>query len=304
MSSNNKIKRLLKLGPSISIADVYFEDEEEDAVEGEGEDEEESEGEEEQGEEICIVRVRPLAREALCCPHCGKQGKVYDSSNKYRRWRALDASGTKVYIEAAVPRISCPEHGVVVARVPWARHASDYTYDFEQAVTWMTVRNTIKDVAEYHRIGWHTVESIARRVQKALEATKPNRFDNLEEIGIDETSYKKGHKYMTVVVNHKTGQLIWAKKDHGKEVLAEFFKALTEEQRAKIKYVTADGARWIAEIVKQYCPNAQRCIDPFHVVSWANNSLDTVRKETIKQATQEAAKGKKASLSKKKRIIR
>jgi len=145
------------------------------------------------------------------------------------------------------------------------------------------------------------VGSIARRVQESLEKELPNRFDNLEDIGIDETSYKKGHKYMTVIVNHKTGALIWAKKGHGKEVLAGFFKELTEAQRAKIKRVTADGARWIADCIKDYCPNAERLIDPFHVVAWANDCLDEVRRAAVRQAKQDAAAGKKAERSKKKR---
>jgi transposase len=209
-----------------------------------------------------------------------------------------------VYIEAASPRVLCPNHGVVVAKVPWARHDSDYTYDFETAVTWLTLHATAQDVAEYFRIGWHTVGSIARRVQEALEKEEPNRFDNLEKIGIDETSYKKGHKYMTVVVNHNTGHLIWAKKGHGKAILTEFFKELTEEQRASIKYVTADGAGWIADCVSVFCPNAVRCIDPFHVVAWTNDCLDEVRKAAVKQAKKEAAEGKKAMRVKKKRALK
>jgi transposase len=216
-----------------------------------------------------------------------------------RRWRSLDFGSHRVYIEALAPRIECPQHGVLVAKVPWARHDSDYTYDFETAVTWLTLHTTAQDVAEYFRIKWHTVGSIAGRVQKSLEDEEPNRFDNLVKIGIDETSYKKGHKYMTVIVNHETGHLIWAKKGHGKEVLSEFFKALTPQQRASIKFVTADGARWIAECIKTYCPNAERCIDPFHVVAWANDCLDEVRKQAVRQAKKDASEGKRAERSKK-----
>jgi transposase len=211
----------------------------------------------------------------------------------------LDFGSERVYIEAAAPRVKCREHGVVVAKVPWARHGSDYTCDFETAVTWLTLHATMRDVAEYFRIEWHTVGSIARRVQEALEKEQPARFDNLEEIGIDETSYKKGHKYMTVVVNHKTGHLIWARKGYGKEVLSEFFEALTEVQRANIKYVTADGALWITDCVSKYCPNAVRCIDPFHVVSWANDSLDEVRKAAVRQAKKDLAEGEQSGRSKK-----
>jgi transposase len=281
MHTKSLIKRLLRID-RIVINDVYFDTAKE--------------------EEILVVRARPYARDTFRCPCCGKSRKGYDSYGKARRWRSLDLGSARVYIEAAAPRIKCPEHGVLVAKVPWARHDSDYTYDFETAVTWLTLHATAQDVSEYFRIKWDTVGSIARRVQKSLEANEKNRFDDLEAIGIDETSYKKGHKYMTVIVNHKTGALIWAKKGHGKEILTEFFKGLTEEQRSKIKYVTADGARWIADCIKEYCPNAERCIDPFHVVAWANDCLDEVRKATVRQAKQDAAEGKKAVRSKKKRI--
>lgn len=168
----------------------------------------------------------------------------------------------------------------------------------------MTLHAAATDVSEFFRIKWDTVSSIARRVQETLETAQPSRFDDIAEIGIDETSYKKGHKYMTVVVSHKTGALIWAAKGHGKEVLTAFFNELTEEQRAKIKLVSADGARWIADCIKEFCPNAERCIDPFHVVAWANDALDEVRKSTVRAAKQQAAEGKKAERSKKKKIRR
>ena len=279
MHANSIIKRLLKID-RIVVENVYFDEANEDTL---------------------IVRVRPLVRDTLRCPHCGLRGKGYDSYGKVRRWRSLDMGSTKVYIEATAPRITCREHGVVVAKVPWARHGAGYTIDFETAVTWLALHTTAQDVAEYFRIEWHMVGAIAQRVQKALETASTNRFDGLEAIGIDETSYKKGHKYMTVIVNHHTGALIWAHKGHGKEILTEFFEELTEEQQAKVKFVTADGARWIADCVKAYCPNAERCIDPFHVVQWANDALDEIRKQAVRQAKKEAAESPKTTPTKKKK---
>jgi transposase len=253
-------------------------------------------------EEILVIKARPMSRDTNRCPKCNKRCRGYDSSTKIRRWRALDFGSYRVYIEAFAPRIECPKHGVLVAKVPWAKHDSDYTYDFETAVTWLTLHTTAQDVSEYFRIKWHTVGSIARRVQKSLEETQSNRYDNLVKIGIDETSYKKGHKYMTVIVNHETGNLIWARKGHGKEILREFFEELTPEQRENIEFVTADGARWIADCVNEYCPNAERCIDPFHVVAWANDCLDEVRKQAVRQAKKDAFEGKKHERTKKKKI--
>jgi transposase len=279
LQTKSLIKRLLKI-ENVVIRDSYFE--------------------RVSGEDILIVRIRPFSRQGGRCPLCHKRCPGYDSKNKLRRWRSLDLGSMRVYLESFAPRVRCSEHGVIVADVPWAKHGSDFTNDFEMAVTWLTIHAAATDVSEYFRIKWDTVGSIARRVQKTLESEQASRFDDLSEIGIDETSYKKGHKYMTVVVNHKTGALIWAAKGHGKETLRKFFIELHEEQRAKIKLVSADVARWIADCIKEYCPNAERCIDPFHVVTWANNALDEVRKSVVRTARQEAVSLKTEKNAKKK----
>ena len=91
---------------------------------------------------------------------------------------------------------------------------------------------------------------------------------------------------MTVIVNHDTNSVIWCSIGYGKEVLQRFFDALTEKQRESIRCVSADGARWIADCVNEYCPNAERCIDPFHVVSWATEALDEVRRKAWSEANQ------------------
>jgi transposase len=134
------------------------------------------------------------------------------------------------------------------------------------------------------RIAWNTVGAIVKRVYEDKRRERGSLYEGLKRIGIDETSYKKGHKYMTVIVNHDTGKLIWARAGYGKGVLEEFFKELTEEQRCGIEQVTADGARWIAETVEKWCRNAQRSIDPFHVVQWANDALDEVRRGAWQEA--------------------
>jgi len=280
MHTKTLVKRLLRID-GIAIESVYFE-----VV---------------YDEEKLIIKARPYARDRNLCPHCGKRCPGYDSANKLRRWRSLDLGSTMVFIEGFAPRIKCPEHGVIVAKVPWAGHGSNYTYNFEMAVAWLALHATSRDVAEYFRIKWDTVSPITQRVQESLDKNQTNRFDNLVEIGIDETSYKKGHKYMTVVINHETGHLVWARKGYGKEVLTEFFKELSEEQRANILFVTADGARWISDCVAEYCPNAKRCVDPFHVVTWANDSLDEVRRATIRQAKKDVSEGKAGEASAKKR---
>ena len=122
-------------------------------------------------------------------------------------------------------------------------------------------------VSELARVEWHSVGGCAGRLRELEAARGASRFDGVRRIGIDETSYKKGHKYVTVVVDHDRGCLIWAHEGTGKDVLNLFLDELTREQRRAIEVVTADGARWIRQLVKRRCPNARWVMDPFHVVS-------------------------------------
>ena len=235
-----------------------------------------------------VILARPPKREQGRCGICGRKAKYYDRTCKTRRWRCNDLGTAQVYVEAQLPRVSCKKHGVVTSSVPWARHSSRFCKSFEETVAWLSVHASKTVVSELMRIEWHTVGDLCGRVYKELEAMATSRFDGLVSIGIDETSYKKGHKYMTVVVNHDTASVVWCGRGFGKEVLSLFFEQLSPEQRASIRCVSADGARWIASCVEKYCPNAERCVDPFHVVSWATEALDKVRRQAWAEAHETA----------------
>ena len=240
-----------------------------------------------------VIKVRPAKREQCRCGICHRRASGYDSGRETRRWRCLDVGAEMSYIESSLPRVRCKEHGVVSASVPWASHKSRFCKNFEETVAWLATRASKKTVSELMRIEWHTVGNICNRVYRGLEKAAPNRFDGLVNIGIDETSYKKGHKYMTVVINHDTASVVWCGIGYGKEVLSGFFKLLTPEQRYSIRCVSADGARWIASCIDEYCPNAARCVDPFHVVAWATETLDKERRRAWSEAYQTAKEAKK-----------
>jgi transposase len=240
---------------------------------------------EEKGEAVIVARVRLHKRHRWRCPHCRRKAKFYDQPYDKRRWRALDLGGAKAYIEMALPRVECKRCGVHTAWVPWAEHAARFTKPFDQKCAWLARHLSKSAASQLLRIDWKSIGGIVKRVIDGLEAKRgSHRFDNLVAIGIDETSYKRGHKYLTVIVNHQNGEVIWAAKGHGKGQLNEFFDLLSEGQRASIKLVSADGARWIAEVVADRCPDAVRVMDPFHVVSWATDALDEVRKDAWREA--------------------
>lgn len=236
------------------------------------------------------IYARPNAWHEDDCPFCHKHCDYYDQPVKgTRSWRALDWGGTLVEVVGHTHRINCPEHGVVTADVPWAYPGSSFTKDFDLTVGWLATYLPRSTVSEYMRIDWETVGRCVHRTLNDIEPERSRRLDNLVNIGIDETSYKKGHKYITVIVNHDTNTVVWAAQGHGKGVLTQFYKQLTPEQLSSIKVVTGDGAKWITECVNEFTPDCERCVDPFHVVEWAMEALDEVRREVWREAYSEAA---------------
>lgn len=243
----------------------------------------------EEGVNHIRIHARPNVWHEDDCPFCHKRCRRYDKKNPHPRiWRGLDWGGTLVEISYDTHRIECPEHGVLVADVPWAYPGSGFTKDFDLTVGWLATYLPRSTVSEYMRIDWETVGRCVHRTMNDIEPEISRRLDGLVNIGIDETSYKKGHKYITIVVNHDTNTVVWAAQGHGKSVLTQFYRQLTPEQLSSIRVVTGDGAKWITECVNAFTPGCERCVDPFHVVEWAMEALDEVRREAWREAYDEA----------------
>lgn len=234
-------------------------------------------------DQCVVIGVRPSSRARNRCGRCRRRGRAYDAGRGRRRWRTLDLGTVMAFLEADSPRVNCPTHGVVVAHVPWARHDAGHTHLFDEQVAWLAVKTSKQAVTELMRVAWRTVGSIITRVWADLDSAS-DRLEGLRRIGIDEISYKRGHKYLTVIVDHDTGHLVWAGAGRDKRVLHEFFDALGAERAALITHVSADGADYIAEVVAERCAQAVHCADPFHVVRWANDAVRTARLESWRQA--------------------
>ncbi|MGH3515454.1 MAG: ISL3 family transposase [Pseudonocardiaceae bacterium] len=225
-----------------------------------------------------VVAVRLRTTDAGRCGICRRRSPRYDRGEGRRRWRHLDLGTVQSCIEAEAPRIRCRDHGVVVGWVPWARHGAGHTRAFDDTAAWLAVRTAKTAVVQLLRISWRTVGRIITRVS-AEKTANVDRFAGLSRIGIDEISYKRGHRYLTVVVDHDRGRLIWAAVGRDEATLRSFFKALGEQRCAAITLVSADAATWIANVVAERCPKATLCMDPFHVCQWASRALDDVRRE-------------------------
>jgi transposase len=233
--------------------------------------------------EVVVVSVRPRKGAQRRCGRCGRRAPWYDRGDGRRRWRGLDLGTIRVELEAEARRVNCRLHGPTVAQVPWARHGAGHTRDFDDTVAWLSVKCSKTAVTELMRIAWRTVGAILTRVQTDIDAVV-DRLAGLRRIGIDEIAYKRNHKYLTIVVDHDSGRLVWAAAGRDQPTLARFFVELGPQRCAALTHVSADGANWIDAVLRAHAPQAVRCADAFHVVAWATEALDEVRRATWNQA--------------------
>ena len=215
-------------------------------------------------DEAGVVHVRPRRPKRRRCGRCQRPAAGYDSGEGRRRWRGLDLGTVRVVLEADAPRVACPEHGVTVAWVPWARHGAGFTREFEEQAAWLACHASKWAITQLLRVAWVTVGRIIARVV-AERGAGVDPLEGLVRIGIDEIAHLRGHNYLTVVVDHDSGRLVWIKPGRSKKTVEAFFDALGEARCAKIRLVSADAAEWISGVVAKRCAGAVRCMDPFHV---------------------------------------
>jgi transposase len=235
--------------------------------------------------EALVVSVRPRARERDRCPYCRRRCPGYDQGEGRRRWRALDLGTSHCFLEADAPRVNCKRHGVVVAAVPWARHDAGFTRPFEDQVAWLAVNTSKTAVSELMRIAWRSVGWICERVASEAQAQR-DLLAGLSRLGFDEISIRKGQRYLTVVVDHDTGKLVWAHPGRDRKTVEKFLDLLGTERCQQITLVSCDDAEWITRPVAERCPGALICLDPFHIIKAATDALDDIRREVWNEARQ------------------
>lgn len=237
-----------------------------------------------------VVAVAPRWRRPRCSG-CQRPASVYDRS-RGRRWRHLDVAGMKLHLQYDSRRVHCRRCGVRVELVPWAEHGSWFTRSFEDQVGYLAQHADQSTVQRLMRIAWSTVGDIVRRVVE--RHGDPALLDGLTHIGVDELSYRKHHKYVTVVVDHLRGRVVWAAEGKNAETLKRFFSELGAERTKRLEAVTIDMSAAYIKAVTEASPQAQIIFDRFHVQRLAHEALDKVRRaESAAAATPAERKGVK-----------
>jgi transposase len=226
-----------------------------------------------------LVEVRLRARR-LACPLCPFTTRArYDTRPVSSYWRHLDFGTATVVLCTGLRRIDCPEHGVLVEAVPFARYRSGFTRGFEDVTAYLATKTDKTTIARFLRIDWDTVGRVCERVV-ATELDE-HRLDGLVNIGVDEISWRKHHKYLTLVTDHTRRKVVWGKAGKDTATLDAFFDELAPDRAAAIEAVSMDMGAAYAKSVRAdgHAPQAVVCIDPFHAVKLVTEALDVERRK-------------------------
>lgn len=224
-----------------------------------------------------------LRRRVLACPVCSfTTSRRYDRRDVDSSWRHLDLGGRPCRLRMRRRRLACPVHGVVTEGVPFARPGARFTSDFEDLVVWLVTRSDKSTVATFARVAWRTVGAMCQRV--SADVLDPERLSGLVNIGVDEISWRKHHRYLTLVTDHATSTVVWGAPGKNAATLGTFFDELSQEATDQIEAVSMDLGLAYPKAVRERAPCAVICFDPFHVVKLAGDALDSVRRQVWQSA--------------------
>jgi transposase len=263
-----------------------------------------------------VVVTVALRRRRLGCPKCGYSTRRRESRQRHDSvWRHLDLGVWRLEVHARLRRLRCPEHGALVEGVPFARHGARFTRDFEALVAWLATKTDKTAICRLVRIDWQTVGRIVERVGDEL-VVDGDRLSDLFEISIDEVAWRKDHRYLTLVGDHRRRRVVWGTEGKGQAAADRFFAELDSDERdrdsqsalhaeppraqaeqpveqtparqgertvgkraAKLTAISMDMGEGYAKSVREHAPHAVICIDNYHVVQLATRALDEVRRE-------------------------
>jgi transposase len=173
-----------------------------------------------------VVVTVALKRRRLHCPKCSYTTPHRESKQHHESvWRHVDLGARRrLEIRARLRRVRCPEHGALVEGVPFARYGARSTRDFEDLVAWLMTKTDQTATCRLVRIDWETVSRIIKRVGEEL--LPADRLGDLFEISLDEVAWRKGHRYLTLIGDHRESCVVWGTEGKGQAAADQFFQAL------------------------------------------------------------------------------
>ena len=241
-----------------------------------------------------LIKMAPDRRYKPLCHHCGQKAGTVHSNGHFRMIRDLNIAESQVWLQIDYRKIWCNDcNGVRVEQLSFADSSKRVTHRLARYIHELCKKMTVHDVAEHLELNPKTVKSI----DKAFLEDSFGWTDchDLKVLAIDEIALRKGHSYMTVVMDYFTGRVIWMGENRNKETLDRFFAEMTDKQKQGIVAVAMDMWEPFINRVKHHCPGAKIVFDFFHVVQAFGRVIDKVRRDEYLKASQEERKILKGS---------
>ena len=216
------------------------------------------------------------------CSSCNSK-RLVCRGKKLRRFRSIPIGSKPVFIEIEIQRVLCLACQVIrQVKLTFAKWRRTYTRAFERFALSLSRFMTILDVAKHLGVSWGTIKDIQKRYLSKRYA-RP-KLKNIDRIAIDEISIGKGHRYLTVVLNLKTGAVIFVGDGKGAEALTPFFRRI-KRSKLTVDAVAIDMSPAYIAAVLDNLPNATIVFDHFHVIKMYNDKLSDLRRTLYNQAT-------------------
>jgi|LZCG01.1.fsa_nt_gb transposase len=218
---------------------------------------------------------------SFSCPTCHASCKCYDTKEK--TWRHLSFFEYKTFLHARTPRVSCTEHGIHQIQVPWARPGSGFTLLFESMLLLLCKETTVKGVERIAKVRdttiWNILEHYVGAAVQSIDSS------NTTSIGLDETSRKRGHNYVTLAVDMKERKVFHVVEGRGKEACSSIAQALCTQNSSpyQIHSISMDMSPSYIKGCTQFFPLAAITFDKFHIMKLVNQAVDIVRREESKE---------------------
>ncbi|MDO5151686.1 MAG: ISL3 family transposase [Oscillospiraceae bacterium] len=235
-------------------------------------------------EENCLtIHVEHKHPKKICCPNCNKKARPY-SYVKERRWRHTDVFSKRCFVICKRPRIKCEQCGVITLLAPYERKHSRFTKQYEAFALMLIREMPMSKAAEILRCNEKSVYSILQHW--VIKAEHKRTLENVKNLAIDETSVKKKHDYITIVVDSDKSAVIDVQPGKGKSAITNFKEKL--EQRdgdsSNIETVSSDMSPSFMPAIEENFPNAFNILDRFHIVQMLNKAVNDVRKIEQREA--------------------
>jgi len=231
-----------------------------------------------------LIRMVPDLRYRPVCHQCGSSAATVHSQGHRRHVRDLNLANAQVWLDVEYRKIWCSEcDGVRVEQLSFADASKRVTHRLACYIHGLCKVMTVQDVADHLELNPKTVKAIDKSFLEKSFAQTDGR--NLRVLAMDEIALRKGHNYMTVVMDYFSGRIVWMGENRDKETLDAFFAELTAKQKQGIEAVAIDMWEPFINRIKHHCPDAQIVFDFFHVVQAFGRVIDAVRREEYLKAT-------------------